>query len=167
MSVVACRVYEDRIEIAADSITVRGHTQTKGQTTKFAKLEQINGMTIGSVGACEESSLFYQYCETRKPAGYAERDIRSFLVEFAEWKKKQTEEWKLDNDYILIFGSKAFITENFMVEEIKTYEAIGAGFAYALTSLFLGHTVVESVNVACELSIHCEKPIVHFVISRI
>lgn len=38
MSVVACRVYPDRIEIAADSIAVRGWTQSKGANVNYSKV---------------------------------------------------------------------------------------------------------------------------------
>lgn len=164
MSVVACRVYEDRIEIAADSIVVRDCTQAKGERIKFAKLAQVNGMTIGTVGKCEESTLFLQFCETRKPASNTERDVRAFLVEFAEWKKKQTEAWAVENRYIFIVEKRAFHIDEFMVCGIVNYEAIGAGQDFALAALYLGRDVRESVEAACELSIYCEKPIIHFVI---
>lgn len=166
MSVVACRIYDDRIEIASDSITVRGHTQTKGETSKLAKLVQINSMTIGAVGTCEETALLFQFCGTHKPAGNTERDILAFFVEFAEWKKKQTESWSLSNSFICIYGSRAFSIEGFLVEEIAQYDAIGAGEAYALTALYLGHDVQESINVACEVCIYCEKPILYFVVPK-
>jgi len=167
MSVVACRIYDDRIEIAADSITVKGYTQAKGTTSKFAKLIQVNDMTIGSVGNCEESGLLFQFCETHKPASSSERDVRAFFVEFAEWKQKQTDKWELGNSYILIIGPKAFYVDGLLVWEIVTYQAIGAGEAFALAALYLGHGVQESVGVARELSIYCEKPIISFVIPRI
>ena len=40
MSIVAVRIYDDRIEVAADSIMVRGWTQTN----KYSKLHFINDM---------------------------------------------------------------------------------------------------------------------------
>ena len=58
MSVVACRVTKEGYEIAADSITVRGHTQTRGQNTSHSKLFEVNDLVVGAVGSAEESS----YC---------------------------------------------------------------------------------------------------------
>lgn len=43
MSVVACRVYEDRIEIASDSIILSGWTQEK-QKDFYSKLVEVNRM---------------------------------------------------------------------------------------------------------------------------
>ena len=55
MSVVAAKVYENgTIRVAADSIIVSGWSK---RTSNFGKLEQINGMIIGSVGAAYEASL--------------------------------------------------------------------------------------------------------------
>jgi ATP-dependent protease HslVU (ClpYQ) peptidase subunit len=162
MSIVCCQVYDGKIEIASDSISVRHYTQSKGSNLKHVKLIQINGMTIGSVGAIEESSLFFQYCSTRKPRAATEQDIMMFLAEFSEWKKKLIDNNKIENSYILAIDKKAFVIEGFLVQEISQYEAIGAGMDYALAAMYLGHDVKKAVEVACELSVWCEKPIRFF-----
>jgi len=91
MSVVACRVKENGFEIAADSITVRGYTQTKGQTTDHVKLYETNGMVIGGVGYAEENSLLHLFAETYRPSKPDEYSILEFISEFSEWKKRKTE----------------------------------------------------------------------------
>ena len=162
MSIVACRVYEDRITIASDSIVVYEDTQRKSDmgNDEFCKLTRINGMIIGSVGTCEEGMLFQLYCSTRKPKSPTVDDVMAFVVEFAQWKKKMTElSYSLDNKHILIFNKTAFYIERFFVDCIRDYRAIGAGKDFALSALYLGHTVREAVEAACELSIYCERPI--------
>jgi len=162
LSVVACKVYNDRIEIASDSITVYGYTQSKGG----AKLFQCNDMTIGGVGTAEETALLRLFSATTKPLSATENSILDFLASFSTWKKGRVEKTGIENHYILIFDGKAFSVEGWFVRPIETYAAIGAGMNYALSALYLGHDVEKAVEVATELSIYCEKPIIKYVIEK-
>ena len=157
MSIVCCRVKEKVIEIAADSITVRGYTQEKGKDN-YSKLCEVNGMIIGSVGLCSENGMLQIFASTRKPAAPSEDAILNFIAEFTEWKKKKTDKYELENHYIIAFEGKVFMINQFWVKEITSYEAIGAGMDYALSALYLGFDVTKAVEVACELSIYCEMP---------
>jgi ATP-dependent protease HslVU (ClpYQ) peptidase subunit len=49
--------------------------------------------------------------------------------------------------------------EGFFVKEIVDYTAIGAGMDFALSALYLGNSVEESIKAACHLSVYCEEPI--------
>ena len=166
MSVVCCKIKGDKISIASDSIRVRGYGQEKGDRSKYAKLVQVNGMTIGATGLCYEIAMFRVFCSTRKPKRADDDSILIFLKEFLEWKKGLTGKFEILNDYILIFNKHAFLVCGFYVTEITTYEAIGAGMDFALSALYLGHGVKKAVEVACELSVYCEKPINSFVVKR-
>lgn len=166
MSVVCCKILKDKIEIASDSIMTIGRSQTKGSDVEYAKLDKINDIIIGSTGSCEESALFQLYCKTHSPKEAKNDDILEFVIEFIEWKRKKIDKWDYSNNYILAFHGKAFWIENYFVNEIKTYRAIGAGRDFAMAALFLGHSVEESVSVACELSTLCEKPIIKFECKR-
>lgn len=161
MSVVAVAVKEGTIEIASDSISVRGLTQTKANN-KFSKLVYINDMYIGFVGEAEEGSLFTLFANTRKPEQTTEAGIVAYLSEFADWKNNKIGKASIENDYIIIIAGKVFQVEGFFVQEIVSYSAIGAGSDYALAALYLGETPVVAVETACELSVFCEKPIKHF-----
>lgn len=158
MSIICCRVKEKEIEIAADSITVRGYTQEKGKDN-YSKLFKVNEMIIGGVGISAETSMLQIYASTRKPSTPTEDGILNFISEFAEWKKRKTEKYGIENAYIIVFEGRVFMNQGFFVKEITSYEAIGAGENYALSALYLGHDVEKAVDVACELSIFCEKPI--------
>lgn len=166
MSVVACRVLNDRIEIAADSITVRGWSQTRNENYKYAKLTQINGITLGGVGKSEESALMQIFLETHTPKSATRDDLITLLSEFANWKRVRINNGALDNDFIFVVDGRAFVTINYLVQEVSTYAAVGAGADYALAALYLGHSPEKAVETACELSIYCEKPIVKFVVKK-
>ena len=127
MSVVVCKILENGFDIAADSITVRGSTQSKGQNTTRSKLFQVNDMIIGGVGRAEESSLLYLFAGTHRPQKAEELAILEFLAEFSDWKNKKVGKSSIDNSYILGFGGKLFAIDQWLVQEITTHEAIGAG----------------------------------------
>jgi len=156
MSVVAVKVEKDKITIGADSILVSGWTQEKD---KLAKLNKVNDMIIGDVGDAQEGALFLMYCKTRKPREASVEALVEFMSEFQDWMTKKVEVNKLENQYVIILGGKAFMMEGFFIKEVTDYTAIGAGMDYSLAALYLGNSVKESIKAACHLSIYCEEPI--------
>lgn len=159
MSVVACKIKENGYEIAADSITVRGVTQTKGQTD-HVKLFEANEMVIGGVGSAEDNSLLRLFSETHRPSGPDEYSMLEFISEFAEWKKRKTDNnGSLQNSFLIGYQGVVFTIEQWHVHKVNSYMAIGAGMSYALAALYLGHSAEKAVETAIELSIYCEAPI--------
>ena len=156
MSVVAVKVTKNKITIGADSILVSGWTQEKD---KLAKLNKANGIIIGDVGDAEEGALFLLFCKTRKPREASVDALVEFMSEFQDWMNNKTGESKLSNQYILIIEKKAFMIEGFFIKEVTDYTAIGAGADFALSALYLGNSVKESIKAACHLSVYCEEPI--------
>ena len=156
MSVVAVKVTKNKITIGADSILVSGWTQEKD---KLAKLNKANGIIIGDVGDAQEGALFLLFCKTRKPREASVDAIVEFMSEFQDWMNNKTGESKLSNQYILIIEKKAFMIEGFFIKEVTDYTAIGAGMDFALSALYLGNSVKESIKAACHLSVYCEEPI--------
>jgi len=157
MSVVACKIYEDKVVIGSDSIELyeTGTLERK----KMSKLRKVNKMVIGSVGTCEEGNLFFRYCKSRQPEGISIENIEDFMFDFSKWKQNRTNSSLLENAYILVYNGFAFKIENFLVRTIDKYSAIGAGMDFALTALYLGHDVKSAIKVACEHSIFCELPV--------
>lgn len=158
MTVIACKVDNGIIEIATDSITVRGYTQSRGKNTSHSKLFTINGITVGGTGKASESFLFETFLATHLPKKNTVDSILELKVAFSDWHDKKVGE-KISNDYIIVYKGKAYVTESFFVEEIVTYEAIGAGMDFALTAMYLGHSATKAVEAAIELSIYCEHPV--------
>ena len=160
MSVVACRITESGYEIAADSITVRGITQTKSQTD-HVKLYETNEIVIGGVGSAEENSLMRLYAETHRPSAADEYSLLEFISEFVEWKKRKTDNNNtFRNAFIIGYQGSVFTVEHWHVHKVNSYMAIGAGMSYALAALYLGHTAEKAVETAIELSTQCEAPII-------
>ena len=162
MSVVACRVTDDKIEIASDSIIVRSTMQSKGNNINTVKLFKVNDMIIGYVGYAEDGSLMRLFSVNHKPKQSNEEGILEFIVEYEEWKDKKGFTKSNDSEYIIVYDGKAWGVSNYYVRKIVTYDAIGAGRDYALAVLHLGKGVKDAVDVATELSIYCEKPIIYY-----
>jgi ATP-dependent protease HslVU (ClpYQ) peptidase subunit len=72
---------------------------------------------------------------------------------------KKIDNTTLENQYVIVLDKKAFMMEGFFIKEVTDYTAIGAGMDYALSALYLGNSVKESIKAACHLSIYCEEPI--------
>jgi ATP-dependent protease HslVU (ClpYQ) peptidase subunit len=49
--------------------------------------------------------------------------------------------------------------EGFFIKEVTEYTSIGAGMDFALSALYLGKSVKDSIKAACHLSVYCEEPI--------
>jgi len=160
MSVVACRILKDGFEMSADSICVYGYTQTKGDTTKHAKLFEINNMVIGGVGLAQDNSLMQLFAETHGFSRPDERGVLEFLSEFSDWKKEKVDDPKINNHYLIGFERKVWEIYEWSIMQVSTYSAIGAGMDFALAALYFGAPTAKAVEVATELSIYCEKPIV-------
>lgn len=161
MSVVAGKVYADKIVIAADSIVVRGWSKR----TNFSKLQKINDMIIGGVGDATEFSLFIRFAQTHNPETATEKDVLAFIVEFSKWKSDY-KSGSLENAYLLIFDKHLFCIDGVYVQEINDYEAIGAGEDYANAAMYLGHTPQEAVKTACELCCFVAEPIIQYEVER-
>ncbi|MBT3413458.1 MAG: hypothetical protein HN736_18910 [Anaerolineae bacterium] len=158
MSIVACKILKDGYEIAADSISVRGSTQTKNNTNR-SKLVEVNNMVIGSVGLAEESSLLQIFAKTHQPAAATEEGILEFWSEFSGWKKKRTDKSNIENSYFIGLDGVVFYVNHWLITSVKSYEAIGAGMDFALAALHLGHSAEDAIETAIELSIYCEAPV--------
>lgn len=166
MSVVVCKVYKDRIEMAADSIIVKGWTKINNAENKLTKLMKHNDMIIGGCGSAEELSLFFHYMKTHTIETVDEKHILDFVIEFKRWKGDLTGNNSFENPYIIAYKGKAFSVHNMLVFPIDDFYAIGAGEDFASGALFMGASPKEAVKAACELCAMVCKPIVVESISK-
>lgn len=160
MSVVAAKVYDNRIVMAADSILVKGWS--KSTNGNFTKINQINGMIVGGTGNAKELSLLWHFMRTHRPDGNTEKEILGYIVEFSKWKQDLIGEGGISNTYLLAYDGHLFEIEDKFVYEIKDYDAVGAGEDFANAALYLGHSPREAVKVACELSCYVAEPIITY-----
>jgi hypothetical protein len=160
MSVVACKILENGYEMASDSICVCGWTQSRGENQNFSKLFEVNNIVIGGVGKAQDNSLMQLFLQTHGISNPDEKSILEFIAEFSLWKKEKTDDAFIENEYLIGYQGKVFQIHKWMISEVKTYTAIGAGMDFALASLYLGHSTKKAVETAIELSIYCENPII-------
>lgn len=164
MSVVAAKVYKDKIVMAADSIVVHGYSKrTDGD---FSKIDEINGMIVGGTGYCQEQSLMWHYMRTHKPEAATEKEVLAFMVEFSTWQKTMSGNTEIENTYLLAYDGHLFYINGLLVYEVSEYAAIGAGEDFANAALYLGHTPKEAVKVACELSCFVAEPILEYTMAK-
>lgn len=156
MSVIAAKVYEDRIVIAADSILIKGESK---RNANFSKLIECNGMIIGGSGSAEELSLMRHYVQDHSLTSATEKAVLEFFIEFAKWKNEMNLEMEVENEYLLAYDGHLFEIESLFVHEVLDYVAIGAGEDFATAALYLNHTPKEAVKVACDLSCFVCEPI--------
>jgi len=164
MSVVAAKVYEDKIVIAADSIMVHGWSKQTNQD--FVKLESINNMIIGGVGYAQESSLMWHYMQSHRPSEPTTKAVLEFIIEFSSWKNLKINSPTIDNVYLMGYKGKLFFIQKMFVYEVSSYQAIGAGEDFASAALYLGHSPKEAVKVACDLCCMVAEPIIEEVMLK-
>lgn len=163
MSVIAAKVYDNYIEICADSIIMNNEGTKR---TNFAKLRNINNMIVGGCGDAEELCLFFNYVETYAVPEATEADILDYMNRFSSFKKNYTDDLELQNVYVIAVGGHLFEVDNKFVQEVNTITACGRGMPYALTALHLGHSAEEAISVTCDLCCYTSRPVVRYTISR-
>lgn len=155
MSVIAARVTDLQILIAADSILTKNDLKQSG----FKKLIKTNNIVIGGCGCAAELCLMFEFVEQHSPKNSNMSSIIEFLKEFSDYKETVTGNKDLECEYILVVDSKLFVIDGFFVQHVKDYAAIGAGEAYALAALHLGYNPSEAVKCACDLCCETSEPI--------
>lgn len=166
MSVVVCKVYKDKIEMASDSIAVKGWTKINNAQNKIVKMMKHNDMIIGGCGCCEELSLFFHYMKTHTIEKVDEKGVLDFVIEFRRWKNDLTGNNSFENPYIIAYQGKAFGVHGMLIFPIDDFYAIGAGEDFASGALYMGASPKEAVKAACELCAMVCKPIVVESISK-
>jgi len=156
MSVACVKLYDDTIVLGADSIMIYGDMQEKNKDAKIRKINDYSG--FASAGFAKEIEFFNIFCKTHQPSRNTIEGIIDYFFEFSNWKKKKIDDDKIDNQYIFVYKGKSYSFYEYHVVEIKDFYAIGAGYQYATTALYLNHTVEQAIKISCSLSIYCEMP---------
>lgn len=166
MSVIAAKVYKDKIEIAADCQVTTGGTKDITNSGDISKLVKINNLIIGSVGLAQDGSLLQLFCRTHEPERADQPAILNFLSEFLDWKVKKTNTYGIEGHNFIIFKDKLFKISGWLVSDITEFDAIGSGADFALAALHLKHNAKDAVKVACQLDLYCHEPVTVFSVKR-
>lgn len=157
MSVVAVKVTDKIITIGADSQTTN-YSHNKTQTNKIFKINK--DFIIGGVGYASHNQMMRLFCQTNKPASTTHSDIIDFFIKFDEFLSRKMSDYKAYNDWLLVYKDKCFkVSSDLYCREVTDYDAIGSGHEFSKAALYLGHTVEESLKVACDLTIYCSEPL--------
>jgi len=168
VSVVSCRVYDDRVEVASDSGLWRGWSQRKGDHHDFVKLTKVGDVVIGSVGSAELIGLLQMFAETHVIAAADKSGVLNWLGEFQDWIYKKTGSWdKNACDFIIVVGGRAFMAAHtWSIHEITGYVAIGAGADYAEAAMYMGASPERAVECAAELCAYVELPVIKYTVKK-
>ncbi len=161
MSVVAVRVYDDRIEIAADSICTNGeNTMINDADKKCSKLFRYKDMVIGCVGCSEEKDLLELYMKNNELTEFTKESLIEYLIGSMKWMNDiPGNDGDLHNRYIFASKGKCLSSSFLHVFDIDDYYAIGAGDDFARGALYMGATPEEAVRAACHMCVYAIEPI--------
>ena len=106
MSIVAARVYADRIEMSADSISVRDD-HIIDQNTSMQKIFFNGAMIVGGCGEAWEALMMGEYISSRTPTSNTMMGILSCIKGFLAWLGPYIPDHKtLANTYLIALGDK-------------------------------------------------------------
>ncbi|NUU21603.1 MAG: hypothetical protein HOV68_08830 [Streptomycetaceae bacterium] len=162
MTVIAGKIVEERIVIAADSQVTWGQAKTEG--TKLYKIGET--LVFGGSGHLRDVNLMRLFLDTHMPASSDERDVLEFYAEYVEWSKRKMSGFEAHSSFLFAFDGKLFEIDSDFDVTYADFAAIGSGWEYARAALHLGHTPNEAVQVACDLTIFCAPPVTEFSIPR-
>lgn len=171
MSVIACRIKDDKIYISADSQATRsGDIKDNGCTPLGkSKLVKIGGTIIGATGQLEEAAMLKMFVKGNKLPNPDEESVFCYMSEF--YKKRDTffpaqkeRDCTSDNQYIIIYDGSVFFIEQLLVARLKknSFQAIGIGWLPALGAMEMGAMPRKAVEIACKYSVFCSQPITSF-----
>ena len=175
MSVVCAKVYDDRIEIAADSCITLGDFVSP--TTGFQKLFAVGDMLIGSAGLCEEIILMKSFLEENKDnmpkdASFSSMVhlVREFYKYCKEYQDIVPEAQKPNDDertlFLIVYKNRLYYVNGADVFEVENYTAIGSGSEAANTAMYLGYSPEDAVKTAAALNAFVRLPVVSYVIKK-
>lgn len=163
MTVIAGRIAEERIVVAADSQVTLGH-QAKTEGTKLYKVGEA--LVFGGSGHLRDVNLMRLFLDTHTPASSDERDVLEFYAEYIEWSKRKLSGFEAHSSFLFAFDGRLFEVDSDFDVLYADYTAIGSGWEYARAALHLGHSPSEAVQVACDLTIYCAPPVTEYSIPR-
>lgn len=155
MSVIAARVFPDKIEMSSDSVIIKDDLKLN-----FDKMREFkDNLIIGGCGDADELSLMFIFAEKHTPSDASVSSIMDFMSAFLSYKEDKLGVSHIDNEYLIAYKNKLFIVDGMFVSEVYAYTAIGAGSKFAITALYLGMSTQAAVDTACNLCVNTAMPV--------
>ena len=162
MSVVATVITENAIYLGADSAVTYGeHTQISHPSSKvFVEGDII----VGGVGDPDHVTLFRTFLQENPPQEPTLIELVEMFQDFRQYVSDhgtsiQDQVGNYKSQFHLIMNGTAWVIDGYFIRQIESYEAVGEGEDYARSALYLGHDIVDALDVACKFNIFCEYPL--------
>lgn len=157
MTVIAARKDGKKIQIAWDSFI--GDFYSVETSVKVSKKIEGNNFTALFTGDAADGALFAIYAKSHAISQVDELGISSYLLDFKNWKNKNTGNGDASISLIVVLGGRIFALRGLSCVEHDRYVALGAGGEIAHTAMFLGQTAESACATACAISNHCATPV--------
>ncbi|MCG3204051.1 MAG: hypothetical protein KCHDKBKB_00754 [Elusimicrobia bacterium] len=155
MTVVAVRVFKDKIVMSCDSQGTSGNHKRSLEALGFHKIFQNNGVTVGACGNTMESGLLKIFIKSHRPKEATQDSMLDFMSEFFDWLRKKDQNMAVDGAYILVMDGKVFELSYFEANEILEYGAVGSGRYVALGAMLMGASPEKAVEAAKTFDLYC------------
>lgn len=156
MTVIAAKVFNDKIEMSCDSAGTRGwHSRNNFMPSKVIKGQDF---LVGLCGSATLITFLHMFSKNHPIGDGEEAAVIDWIVEFLEFIKKKTGSWhntKNSDQLIIAHKSGLYTIENWAPIKVKDWHAIGSGFEYAESAFYLGHNTEKAVEVANNFCFGC------------
>jgi ATP-dependent protease HslVU (ClpYQ) peptidase subunit len=172
MSVVAYRRYDDRIEIAADSLALKGQRKSNNYIKLHNPMQDI---VIGFTGhPCFQEWIMNSIDFSELVKFKTSNDIFLYIKDFvnttyyaSEWKgfEESILLFVEDKIYYLYFSNKNDDNDNFIQSmDDQQFAAIGSAGDHVEGAMMVGLSPKEAIEICCEYCYEIGMPIIKYVI---
>ena len=155
MTVIAAKVYDDKIVMSCDSQISRGYN--KRNNVMPSKVIKGTDFLVGLCGDATLITFLHMFSKNHPIGDGEEAAVIDWIVEFLEFIKKKTGNWHAtgNNQLLIAHKSGLYVIVDWAPIKVKDWYAIGSGFEYAEAALYLGRDTKTAVDVANELCYGC------------
>ncbi len=164
MSVVAVRVFEDKIVIWSDQ-QITYWDDMKNEHNKPIKLHKCWDFVFWSCWSLSEAYKMKMFLDEYEPKTVKScKDILNLLNQF---KERWSAYWVLsvENIYIFVTNWKVFQYTDY-VDEVTNYTAIWSWAVKAIVAMELCYDLETVLKLVCKHDLYCSEPLVMITIPK-
>lgn len=165
MSVVAVRVFEDKIVIWSDQ-QITYWDDMKNDHNKPVKLHQCWDFIFWSCWLVSESKKMKMFLDEFEPKIINScKDVLNLINQFKErWSTYWISE--ICNQYIFITNWRAFQYSSEYVDEVTDYTAIWSWAIKAIVAMELSDDMERVLKIVCKHDLYCSEPLVMITVPK-
>jgi ATP-dependent protease HslVU (ClpYQ) peptidase subunit len=158
VTVIAAKVYDDKIVMSCDSMATRGYHHRKSGFPE--KIIEGQDFLAGVCGDASVMSLLMMFAKNHPIGEGGVARVVEWCAEFLEFAKNKTDSWGGDASLVLAHRTGLFIIDGWIPLAVKDWCAHGSGYQHAEAALYLGHDTEKAVDVAVNMAYGCGGNIV-------